>query len=216
MMTTRTFDWRLRHDPRSLNYRIKEQVSPALVSRIWTKKVWLDQGQEGACTGFGTAHTLASTSAFKSGQTGWTDEKAEALYKSAQKHDEWPGEDYDGSSVLGAMKAAKAQGLIKSYSWATTLDEILSAVSSKGPVTIGVNWYEGMYDPDATGFLHATGQNVGGHCLEIIGNNVARKAVLLANSWGKSWGMNGTAWLSWDDLDRLRREQGEFALPVKK
>ena len=64
----------------------------------------LDQGREGACTGFGLAtvvHYLLRT------RDVVPDEDAispRMLYAMARRYDEWPGETYEGSSCRGAMK----------------------------------------------------------------------------------------------------------------
>ena len=64
----------------------------------------LDQGREGACTGFGLAavanHLLKTRKDF----TSFSPVSARMLYEMARRHDEWPGEDYSGSSARGAMK----------------------------------------------------------------------------------------------------------------
>ncbi|MEL0066597.1 MAG: peptidase C1, partial [Gammaproteobacteria bacterium] len=58
----------------------------------------LDQGKEGACTGFGLAAVINLLKRRRGEQA---EVSACMLYEMAQKHDEWPGEDYDGSSCRG-------------------------------------------------------------------------------------------------------------------
>src|SRR6478736_5743104 len=58
----------------------------------------LDQGREGACTGYGLA-TVANYLIRARGQDPNADEvSARMLYTMAKRYDEWPGEDYEGSS----------------------------------------------------------------------------------------------------------------------
>src|SRR5687768_2787907 len=100
----RTFDWHPRFDTRSLNFTIADHfgTSKAQQSRIRRQwGVYLDQGVEGACTGFGTAKALLQTPRRR---TDVNDAFARAIYNQAKIEDEWAGENYDGSSVLGAMK----------------------------------------------------------------------------------------------------------------
>lgn len=61
----------------------------------------LDQGTEGACTGFGLAATINLLYRKRD-----TEEKVSArmLYEMARRYDEWAGEDYAGSSCRGAIK----------------------------------------------------------------------------------------------------------------
>ena len=64
-MTThngRSFDHHPHFEPASLRYRIADfSVTKALRSRMWKRTTYLDQGREGACTGFGFSHVMALT-----------------------------------------------------------------------------------------------------------------------------------------------------------
>ncbi len=92
----------------------------------------------------------------------------------------------------------------------------LASISRLGPCVLGVNWYEGMYSPDRDGFLHPTGAKVGGHAILATGVNVANRTVTLHNSWGKDWGTNGKAKLTWRDLGALLDQAGECCVPVRR
>lgn len=209
---SRTLDWKLRHDPKSLEYKIDRLGPLKERTYTWKRTIWLDQGQEGACTGFGLSHVLGTTPKRRQG----VDQAfAERMYQEAKRCDEWPGEDYEGSSVLGAMTAAKKDGYISGYSWATTMEELIHAVGYLGPVECGINWYTGMFDPDSAGLLHVTGKVEGGHAICIGGVDVSTATFCFYNSWGKSWGVGGNAKISFADMERLMSEQGEFALPKK-
>lgn len=213
-MTDRVLDWKPRFDPKSLNFKVSKLTdSTATRNRIWKRDTWLDQGQEGACVGFSGAHVMSTTPRAHNPRYGQQD--AEDLYHAAQQNDQWPGENYEGSSVLGGMQALKVEGRIDSYHWCTTLTEALHAVSYLGPLQIGVNWYNDMFEPDAKGFLRVSGKLAGGHAICVGGISVDKQAVLLYNSWGKSWGNNGNAWLAFEDLDTLLHQDAEFALPKK-
>ena len=39
------------------------------------------------------------------------------LYEMAKRYDEWPGEDYDGSSARGAMKGWHKHGVCSDEHW---------------------------------------------------------------------------------------------------
>ena len=69
----------------------------------------LDQGQEGACTGFGLAAVINLLNVKRNR----ADFRASTrmLYEMARKHDEWPGEDYAGSSCRGAIRGWKNMGV---------------------------------------------------------------------------------------------------------
>lgn len=217
-MTERTLDWRPNWDDRNEDFRIRQLDCFATGSErknIWRHKiVWLDQGREGACTGFGTGHALAST---PHPHYDITDAVAQEIYHLAQRNDEWAGEDYEGSSVNGAMKAARLLKRISEYRWCRTLSEVRHALSYHGPLIIGVNWYEGMFDTDQDGFIYITGRVAGGHALALVGYVTLNGAHFyrLENSWGPSWGERGGCWIRESDLQRLLDEQGEFVYPKK-
>ena len=75
----------------------------------------LDQGTEGACTGFG----LAAVINLLKFQAGLHDFRASTrmLYEMAKKHDEWPGETYDGSSCRGAIRGWHNMGVCEEKDW---------------------------------------------------------------------------------------------------
>lgn len=77
----------------------------------------LDQGQEGACTGFGLAtvvHVLMRRRAVRPDRS---DVSPRMLYEMARRYDEWEGEDYDGSSARGAMKGWYKHGVCTEKAW---------------------------------------------------------------------------------------------------
>lgn len=212
-MTERVFDWKPRFDERSKLYPIRALVGadPELRYKLWAKGAVLDQGVEGACVGFGWS---AELSASPKRVGGVTDDSARNLYHRARQLDDWEGEDYEGTSVLAGAKAVQELGFLTEYRWAFGLNDVLGALSWTGPVVLGVNWYEGMMEPDSKNYIHATGQVVGGHCILARGISVKRQRVLLRNSWGTTWGQDGNCYLSFDDLAKLLSEYGEACVPV--
>lgn len=179
----------------------------------------LDQGSEGACTGFGAAHVLAAS---PSAQKTVTVGLAQDIYHQARREDEWEGEYYDGSSVNGAMHAMRTLGRIKSWRWISRQSELLHALSYHGAVQVGSPWMSGMWEPDADGYLHASGSEVGGHSYCISGFRPAPWRIIGAvdywidNSWGPDWGLEGGAWISDDDARELWfMGDGELAIPQK-
>jgi len=205
----RTLDWTRREDPRSLSYRVPV-LDGEPERHLWKRRAWFDQGAEGACVGFGSIHAM-SMAPFR--QSDVTQQLAFETYREAQRLDQWAGEAYDGSSVLGGMQALKAMGRIKSYLWAHTAREVAIAVGHYGPVVLGVDWYEGMIDSDETGYLRAQGSVQGGHCVAVGGYDPV-KGFRIDNSWGKEWSVNGSAWLTFSDMELLLAN-GEAALPQK-
>jgi hypothetical protein len=75
----------------------------------------LDQGREGACTGF----ALTAVINYLLRQRGRGEERVSPrmLYEMARRYDEWPGEEYVGSSARGAMKGWVRHGVCSRKSW---------------------------------------------------------------------------------------------------
>ena len=77
----------------------------------------LDQGTEGACTGFGLA-TVAHYLLRKRRVTADPlPVSPRMLYAMARRYDEWPGQDYEGSSCRGAMKGWHKHGVCANELW---------------------------------------------------------------------------------------------------
>ena len=82
--------------------------------------VILDQGREGACTGFALAACINFQLANRNLLTARSSMRATSprmLYEMARRYDEWPGENYEGSSARGAMKGWVAHGVCNHTSW---------------------------------------------------------------------------------------------------
>lgn len=182
-------------------------------SYTWSVAQHLDQGQDGACVGFGFTHLeMARPKPHK----GLTYDDAMSLYHRAQQLDEYPGENYSGTSVNAGGLASREKGWLMQFRWATSVDDIVSAIGHHGPVVMGTNWYAGMMDIDSNGFLHPTGTLEGGHCWLIKGVSVKKRYFRAHQSWGTSWGLNGDFLISWDDLGTLLADSGEAVVSVQK
>lgn len=205
---------RVQFDEQSRQFPVRKLITAKTPrSYTWGCAVWLDQGNTPACTGFSTTQKLAARYPILKTVS---DTMALNLYHEAQKHDEYPGENYDGSSVLGAMKAAVALGYIGSYHWGFSIDDAILAIGYQGGGVAGINWYKDMFNPDAKGVIKPTGALAGGHAILVNGVDLKKGLVRLHNSWGRDWGVNGECFISIDDFDKLLKENGEFAVPIRK
>jgi len=88
-------------------------VPPVLVNCARVPEI-LDQGQEGACTGFALA-AVANFLLHNQGQNRRVSPRM--LYEMARRYDEWPGEWYEGSSARGAMKGWLRHGVAQRTLW---------------------------------------------------------------------------------------------------
>jgi Papain family cysteine protease len=81
----------------------------------------LDQGSEGACTGYGLAavvnYMLWTRALVANNVKNFRSVSPHMLYDLAQFYDEWPGEDYEGSSCRGAMKGWYKHGVCEALLW---------------------------------------------------------------------------------------------------
>lgn len=203
-------------DPRSLHYRaVAYTESKPLLNKQWVCSQVFNQGLLSACVGFSWSHYLVTAPDIVQG----VDERfAINLYHEAQKLDEFPGENYEGTSVLAGVKALKQNypHLISGYRWAFGLDEVLQVLSYQGPCVLGLEWFSSMFDPDETGKIVVGGANVGGHAILATGINVDDEEVTLHNSWGFSYGIAGKCFISFSDLKHLLKLRGECCVPVGK
>ena len=186
----------------------------------------LDQGKEGACTGFGLAAVLNFLDKKRQllGAQPRGPVSARMLYEMARKFDEWPGEDYSGSSCRGAIKGWQNMGVCEDSSWPYKVDDpgylsleaakqarfnkpgayyrlspILAdyhaAIHETGAIFVSARVHKGWSKPDITsGEIIPHGQHLGGHAFAIVGYN--QRGFWVQNSWGEEWGRSGLAlWL---------------------
>jgi hypothetical protein len=198
------------------------RAAAPLVTRTWrldaSKK--LDQAPRnqteapGTCVGHGWAHRRNAAPI----RAALDHADALAIFRYAQNVDPWPGAwpEYDGTSVLAGAKAMQYFKWVTVYRWATTVDDILAAVSQEGPVVMGTWWTNDMFEPDARGFIRPTGDDAGGHCWIIRGINVRSRYVVATNSWGTGWGLNGDFKMTWADLGTLFAREGEACVPTER
>ncbi len=77
----------------------------------------LDQGTEGACTGFGLAAVANYLLQRRRVAPSTVLVSPRMLYEMAKRYDEWPGEAYEGSSARGAMKGWHKHGICAREFW---------------------------------------------------------------------------------------------------
>jgi hypothetical protein len=215
MAVVRKFGRRVEFDERSRLFPIRKLLPKIAKPRsyTWSCGVNLDQGSTPACTGFSMAQEWAARPVVVPNVT---DKTGMDIYRLAQELDEWAGHNYDGSSVLGAAKAATQLGKILEYRWAFGVEDLILAIGYHGPAVLGINWYRGMMNPDAAGLVRVIGEIAGGHAILCNGYNVTTKLFRLHNSWGASWGIKGECFVTKADMTRLLFEQGECCIPVRR
>ncbi len=111
----RQFDaWPDRVDIRDWFYRPGLNALPEEVVNCGRVPEILDQGSDGACTGYALAAViqfLLNAHGIRRRVSPWM------LYEMARRYDEWPGAQYSGSSARGAMKGWVRHGVCARDSW---------------------------------------------------------------------------------------------------
>lgn len=217
MATQARFGRRFAPDARDKQFQIPRTTVPAGVTqRTWFTRDVFDQGYSSECVAYaGVGWLVAGPVRNIKEPPGFRE-----LYLDCQRNDEWPGEEptYEGTSVRSLMRVLRRRGYMSEYRWAWSLEPIVNHVLATSPTVWGTNWYSGMMEIDADGFLSAKGELVGGHAYLVIGANRSKAcpdgskgAIRIINSWSRNWGDKGRAWLSFNDAAKLLAEDGEAA-----
>lgn len=178
-----------------------------------------DQGNLGSCTANAALGCLVTTP-FGGPTSAYRESDAVTLYELETRLDDSqiPGQyppDDTGSTGPWSMMALEKQGHIRSWHHTRSLHTALRLLNT-GPISIGVAWYQSMFDVAADGSIvfDPSSGVAGGHQACVTANDVSAQRILVRNSWGTTWGQNGHAWLPWSALDYLLRDGGDVVQPV--
>ena len=204
-------------DERDKKFLIEDKLSlpkTIIKSKYWDANGWWgNQGKTPQCVGYAWAHWIEDGPIGHDGVPPIV--HPTLIYREAQKVDEWVGEKYDGTSVRGAAKYLKTTNRISSYLWTYDINVLINTVLTQGPVVVGTNWYTSMFTPDKNGVIRVLGRVAGGHAYVINGIDRNTNLFRIKNSWGKTWGKSGHAFISFTDMARLIREKGEVCLAIE-
>ena len=203
----------------------------------------LDQGQEGACTGFGLAAVINFLRYRRDEQIPVS---ARMLYEMARKHDEWPGEDYAGSSCRGAIKGWKNMGVCSEELWPystgnpdqlniararearstilgayyrlqTNLNDYHAALNETGAVYVSATVHSGWNNPER---INKDKFATIGQSSELTGGHAFaivgynKNGFIVQNSWGSDWGTDGFAIWAYEDWYQNISDGWVFRLAV--
>ncbi|MEV6504767.1 hypothetical protein AB0M61_01430 [Streptomyces sp. NPDC051642] len=228
MATPHPLGRKVEHDPRSLNYAHGVLPQTAIKSVDWTRRAPIfDQKNVGSCTGNAGAGLVATDFLGRTGLTSVTidgqvlpvdEDFAVKVYELATQLDNITGSyppDDTGSSGIGAAKALKKLGLATGYTHAFSVDAVKSALQT-GPVMVGTVWLESMFDPTSAGNITVDrkSQVAGGHEYVLSAYDASARQFRADNSWGGSWGVRGSAWITEADMQWLLSQQGDVTVPA--
>jgi hypothetical protein len=207
----------INHDERSRRYPWRERSRLLSSVRHPRRIPVLDQGNLGSCTGnagigcMGTDPFYATVQApkFTENEPG-----AVALYSAATVADDYPGQyppDDTGSDGLSIAKVLTASGEISGYQHALSLAAMLDALQTY-PVIVGINWYEDMFSPSASGVVSITGALAGGHEIVADEYDAARSLIGFTNSWGLAFGVAGRFYITTKDMATLLGQGGDVTV----
>ncbi len=187
----------------------------------------LDQGKEGACTGFGLAAVANFLLRRRKVVPDSTAVSPRMLYEMARRYDEWPGEAYSGSSARGAMKGWHKHGVCAETAWPYRVEDSggftndRAADAAKRPLgayfrvnhqdlvamhsalaEVGILYatgtvHQGWGKIGTDGVIPLTNESLGGHAFAIVGYDT--RGFWIQNSWGPDWGKGGFALVTYDD-----------------
>ncbi len=178
-----------------------------------------DQGHEGACTGFALSGAVTLLNRQRHARLPAPGDapvaSARMLYEMAKLNDEWPGEDYEGSSIRAALKGffnngvcsedlapyrmgernwhltkeravdARKVGLGAYYRLRPQIIDYHAALNETGVIYVSAKVHRGWQNP-RKGDISPSSLTEGGHAFIIIGYD--DKGFLIQNSWGTRWG----------------------------
>jgi hypothetical protein len=209
---------------------------------LWGTGRVIDQGREGSCVGMACTGTVMAEPSSRRVPDPY--DYAVSWYRRAQRLDQWPGEAYEGSSVLAGCLVGRERKLWTGFRWAKRPAELAAGILNPvlGPAVIGVQWSDELYDTDPSGVMVA-GALAGdlGHAAVLFGylpepgrisrplwdeleeldladavRSLEEPSFPLLNSWGPPYGRGGRAIAPLSLVSRWFASRGEFALPENR
>lgn len=214
------------YDPLNREYPMRALLPAGVTlpdrSYTWSCPTCLNQLTTGTCVGHSGAHELAGrpqswpVGAAEGGKLAYL---AELLYREACKIDPWTQNDAGdlnfGTDTVSLGKVMKRLGFWGEFRWAFTHQEIRTARGYYGPGIWAAPWYNSMFFPRPDGSIEVNeGSGLAGwHAFLSNGQSVTARNGRIHNSWGFGWGIDGEAFLSWEDEEKLQGLGATFMVP---
>ena len=186
-----------------------------------------NQAEEGTCTGYALVAVAEFLYWRKLGLP--PDLSERWAYEKAKLYDEWEGENYDGSTIRGAVKGWAKEGIcperywpyksgkrgrpkpysrirakeypIAKYERCLMINNIKHAIHYRGCVLAGVNIHEGWHSTIGKEIIPFKSKYhpQSDHAVAFVGYDDEKEVFWVKNSWGKEWGIKGFAGLTYKD-----------------
>jgi len=169
----------------------------------------LNQEQTLHCVGF----SIADFGINYPVKTNYNNEDGHNFYYMCKEIEGEPLEE-NGTTIRCAAKTLKDLGRISGYAFASTIDDIKYWVLNKSPMIVGTLWTEEMNTPNENNILNINGDVVGGHAY-LINEWRDDGHIGIQNSWGDDWGINGKAYISVSDFEKIFVHNGEAVTAVE-
>lgn len=185
-----------------------------------------DTGAEGAVVGFAVAHAMQAAIFERDGKH--VQLSPRSIYFEALRHDEFPGEKDEGTSVDGALIAMQKVGAYLESDWPYSAKEgpkpntkpaykissyvelpegdmkAIETALSAGKVVIVEIWVtDDFSEPDESGLIVVRSAGTSLTAVAIVGYNPTTAEFKFANCWGTEWGADGYAFIRDKDLKGL-------------
>jgi hypothetical protein len=209
-----------KEDVRDLNYPLSAWLPEKTFidqKNWWNNGWWGNQGKTSCCVIYSWSHWIEDGPVIQDDIPNRSKPMLDIskFYHKCQLNDNIPGENYNGTTVRAGAKILQKLGIIQEYRWAASIDDMIKCLLTIGPMVVGTRWYSNMFHPSHEGIITTTGSFAGGHAYLINGVNINKNLFRIKNSWGKSWGIEGQAFISFDDFDKLLKSGGEACMALE-
>ncbi len=190
-----------------------------------------DTGEYGSTVGFSVMYAIRA--ALFAEKRNSQPISAWGIYETAKRFDEYAGNDYDGTSIMGALKGAAKVGVyseadwpyasgnaprlnakplfkIKRYTKCVTLPEILAALRAGKVVIAAVSITSEFDNPGDRGLvvlkLPDRDDFLGLKTVSIVGYDSKSAELTFANDWSEKWGDRGFGRIKDSDLTAIIKD----------
>lgn len=169
----------------------------------------LEQGDTNHCGGF----SMANFGINEPTHTPQNNEDGHNFYYICKEIDEQPLNE-DGTSMRSVAKALQQLGRVENYAFAYDLASIKWWLLNRGPLLVGTIWTTDMLIPNSNNIVTIGGGIEGGHAY-LINEWREDDYIGIQNSWGERWGINGKAYISALNFEKILKVGGEAVTAVE-